>query len=144
MEKRYYLDSCVWLNLFQKEGDATKGIPYWQIALNFIENIKNNKNKVYVSTIVLKELYYILGNKFHNVKTYFEQTDFIVIIKTKNEDYNLARKFENEDDFQISFYDYLHVAIARRIDCVFVTRDKDLLDFARNKINANLPEKLIG
>ncbi len=144
MRKQYYLDSCIWLNLFQKEGDASKGTPYWKIALSFIENAKNNGFKIYVSTIVLKELNYIAGNDFQNIIDYFKQTGFIEIIKTKNEDYNLARKFENEDNSKISFYDYLHIAIARRLGCIFVTRDKDLLNFARNKININLPEKLIS
>ncbi len=144
MEKQYYLDSCIWLNLFQKEGDASKGIPYWQIALNFIEDVKNDGAKIYVSTIVLKELYYILGNKFQKIMDYFKQADFVVIIKTKNEDYNLARKFEIENNSKISFYDHLHVAIVKRLECVFVTRDRDLLNFSRNKISVDLPEKLIN
>ena len=144
MKGECYLDSCIWLNMFQKEGDVSKGIPYWQIALNFIEEVRKNKSKIYVSTIVLKELHYILGDNFQKVIDYFKQTDFIEIIKTKNKDYNLARKFEVEDNSKISFYDYLHTAIVRRLGCVFVTRDRDLLNFAKNKISVNLPEKLIG
>ncbi|MCK5321349.1 PIN domain-containing protein [Candidatus Pacearchaeota archaeon] len=144
MEIVYYLDSCIWLNLFQKEGDALKGMPYWKIALDFIENIEKAGNQIYVSTIVLKELQYILGDKFQVAVDYFKQMNFVRIIKTKNEDHNLARRFEIEDDSRISFYDYLHVAVVKRLGCVFVTRDKDLLKFSQSRINVDLPEKLIG
>ena len=36
-QQRYYVDSCIWLNLFKEEGDPTKGIPYWTLAKKFIE-----------------------------------------------------------------------------------------------------------
>lgn len=140
----YYLDSCIWLNLFKKRGDSSKGIPYWEIALDFIENVEDQKEEIYVSTIVLKELLHILRNKFEIVMSYFKQTDFIKIIKTKNEDYVLARKYETEDNSYLSFYDYLHVVIARRLKCDFVTRDKDLINFAKDKIKTNKPEELIS
>jgi predicted nucleic acid-binding protein len=143
MRREYYLDSCIWLNLFKKEGDASKGMPYWEIALNFIEHIGNNGDQIYVSTIVLKELQYILGDKFQKIMNYFKDTDFIKIIKTKSEDYDLARKFEDQGNSEISFYDYLHVAIVKRLGCIFVTRDRDLLNFSKHKINVDLPENLI-
>ena len=85
-----------------------------------------------------------MDRNFQKIKDYFKQSDFIEIIKTKNEDYNLARKFEVEDNSKISFYDYLHVAIVKRLGCVFLTRDKDLIEFAKNKIQVNKPEELIS
>ena len=144
MEKRYYLDSCIWLNLFKKEGNVLMGVPYWKIAFDFIENIKANGGQIYVSTIVLKELYYILRDKFQKVKDYFKQTSFIEIVKTKNEDYNLARRYENQEGSKISFYDYLHIAIVKRLGCNLITRDNDLIKFAKNKILVNKPEELIS
>jgi len=39
----YYVDSCIWLNLFKKEGDVAKGVPYWEITKKFIE-FAENKN----------------------------------------------------------------------------------------------------
>ena len=144
MGREYYLDSCIWLNLFKREGDASKGMPYWEIALNFIEDVEDNGEQIYVSTIVLKELQYILGDKFQKVMNYFKDTGFIKIIKTRREDYDLARKFEDDDNSQISFYDYLHTAIVKRLGCIFVTRDRDLLNFSKDKINVDLPENLIS
>ncbi|HDZ60810.1 MAG TPA: type II toxin-antitoxin system VapC family toxin [Candidatus Pacearchaeota archaeon] len=142
MKKGYYLDSCIWLNLFKKEGDVSKGIPYWKIALHFIRHIEDKNRQIYVSTIILKELRYILGGKFPKILNYFKKAGFIKIIKTKGEDYDLARKLEEEDNSEISFYDYLHVAIVKRLKCIFVTRDRDLLNFSKSKINVDLPENL--
>ncbi|MFC1800816.1 hypothetical protein ACFLYT_02040 [Nanoarchaeota archaeon] len=55
-QKSYYLDTCIWLNLFKKEGDAARGTPYWKITEDFIKYIEENNKQIIVSTIVLKEL----------------------------------------------------------------------------------------
>ena len=136
----YYVDTCIWLNLFKKEGDSTKGIPYWKIAKDFLE--KNNQ--LIVSTITLKELQYVLGENFKEVKKFFKDLDFIKIISTTQEDYDLARKFEDEEKSKISFYDYLHVAIVKRLNLPLITRDKDLMKFARKHVKVYKPEELIG
>ena len=143
MEKKSgYLDTCIWLNLFKKEGDPTKGIPYWKLAKDFIENVEDEKGMIFVSTINLKELSFKLEGKFDDVKQFFKEAGFIEIIKTANEDYNLAREFEQNHGF-ISFYDYLHVAIAKRLGVPLITRDGNLprtmLKFSNQKIySANL------
>jgi len=33
---QYYVDTSIWLNFFKKEGDPTKGVPYWQLAKAFL------------------------------------------------------------------------------------------------------------
>ncbi len=38
-QKSFYLDSCIWLNLFKKEGDSSKGVPFWKIAEDFVNKI---------------------------------------------------------------------------------------------------------
>jgi len=139
-QKTYYVDSCIWLNLFKKEGDQTKGVPYWKLAKEFLEQ----NNQLIISTIVLKELSYKLENQFEEKLKFFKDTEFVKIIKTTQEDYELAREFENEEDFKISFYDYLHVAIAKRLDVPLITRDKDLMDFAIKHIKVFKPEDLIS
>ncbi len=141
-KKEHYLDSCIWLNLFKKEGDPTKGVPYWKIAKDFIEQVEDEKGTIIVSTIVLKELYFKLEEKFDSVKQFFKEADHIKIIKTTNEDYNLAREFEQSHGL-ISFYDYLHVAIAKRLGIPLITRDRDLMDFAKNHVEVFKPEQLL-
>ncbi len=77
VKKDHYVDSCIWLNLFKKEGDATKGIPYWQSAKEFIEKVENDEDIILVSTIVIKELSFKLGNKFNEVNKFFQEISFV-------------------------------------------------------------------
>ncbi|MFC1800815.1 PIN domain-containing protein [Nanoarchaeota archaeon] len=67
---------------------------------------------------------------------------YIKIIKTNNEDYDFARKFEKEDEFKLSFYDYLHIALSKRLDAPLVTRDKELIEIGSKIIPVIKPEDL--
>ena len=136
---KFYLDACIWLNLFKKEGDTRKGTPYWKIAEEFIEKRKG----IIVSTIVIKEIAYKAEEKFGKIEKFFIKKKEIDLIKTKKEDYELARRFEQEESFKISFYDYLHVAIAKRTQATLITRDRELLRFAKKYISAYKPEELL-
>lgn len=139
-QKTYYVDSCIWLNLFKKEGDETKGVPYWKLAKDFIED----ENNIIVSTIVIKELSFKIEEKLNYVMKFFKDNESIKMIKTVPEDYDLARKYEDEEELKISFYDYLHVAISKRLNIPLITRDKDLIAFAKKHIEVYRPEELIN
>jgi len=136
----YYVDSCIWINLFKKEGKEKEGVPHWKIAKDFIEN----GNTIIVSTIVIKELSFKIKEKLELAMRFFKDNESIKLIKTVPEDYDLARKFENEEQFKISFYDYLHVAIAKRLNIPLITRDKDLITFAKKHLDVYKPEDLIN
>ena len=139
MKLCYYIDTCIWLNLFKKEGDETKGEAYFKIAKRFIE--KENITIIY-SGIVLKELQFILNDeiKFKEKKQFLK--DFFEFVKLNEIDYNLARKYEVENNSKISFYDYLHIAVCKNNDFVLVTRDKDLIETAKKYIIVNKPEEI--
>lgn len=141
-KKNCYLDSCIWLNLFKKEGDLTKGVPYWKLAKDFIGQVEDEKGMIFVSTVVLKELSFKLEEKFDDVKQFFKETSFIDVIKTTSDYYNLAREFEQQHGL-ISFFDYLHVAIAKRLGVPLITRDSNLMEFAKNHIQVFKPEDLL-
>lgn len=129
--------------MFKKEGDVAKGVPYWEITKKFIEFAENNQSIIFVSTINLKEIKFKLGDAFSEAKQILEHSEFIRIIATENEDYDTARKFEQLHE-KLSFYDYLHVAIAKRLGVPLITRDKQLIEFAQHHIEVFKPEDLIG
>ena len=141
--KEYYIETCIWLNLFKKEGDSTKGIPYWKLAKDFIEQVEDQNEKIVVSTIVLKELYFTAKDKFNRIKKFFKESEYIKIVKTTPEDYELARRWEQEHG-ALSFYDYIHVAIAKRLKIPLITRDEELIEFAKSRIDVCKPEELIS
>jgi len=141
MKNSYYVDTCIWLNLFKKEVNKKGGIPYWKIAEDFIKILEEKQEKIIVSTIVLKELYFTLKEKFPIINRFLKESDFIEIIKTSPEDYELARKWEKENK-TLSFYDYLHTAITKRLNLCLITRDEDLIRFAKSHVNVLKPEEL--
>ena len=52
MQKRYYVDSCIWLNLIQERGRW-----YWKIAEEFIEYVMSSEDEEIVYTMpVLREV----------------------------------------------------------------------------------------
>jgi len=133
----YYLDTCIWINFWKQEGDASKGIPYWKIALEFIRHAET----IVVTPIVLKELKYKLPDADELI-AFLKESEFIMLVKTVPEDYHMARMYERENK-SISFADYLHVAIAKRLKVPLITRDKKLIEFARMHIKCHRPEDLI-
>ncbi|MBU0760474.1 MAG: PIN domain-containing protein [Nanoarchaeota archaeon] len=140
--KKCYLDSCIWLNLFKKESDSTSGVQWWKLTKDFIEQVEERDGKVIVSTIVLKELYFKTKDKFNRIQKFFKESEYIEIVKTTSEDYELARKWEQEHGL-LSFYDYIHVAITKRLNIQLITRDKDLIEFAKSYVEVFKPEDLI-
>lgn len=114
--KGYYVDTCIWLNLFKKEKNIRLGIEFWKITENFIDRVEEYGNsKLVVSTIVLKELQFKLPEKFGRVMKFFRKNNAIVIVKTATEDYALARKLEAESVIKIGFHDFLHIAIKKTL-----------------------------
>lgn len=145
IQELYFVDTCIWLNLFKKEGDETKGIPYWKIAKDFFEKvIFTEKFEIYYSGFILKELKFIINddNLFREKLNYME--DEFRFVKATSEDYDFARKLESEFKYEISFFDCTHIAISKRLNCILVTRDKELLGAARKHIKAHKPEELIS
>ncbi len=143
-QKVYYIDSCIWLNLFKKEGDPSKGIPYWKIAEDFIEHIEKSNDVIVVSPVVLKELFFKLEDKYSIAKDFFDKCTCINLIKLASEDYSFARKLESELQYQLGFFDCLHIAICKRLQITLITRDKELLRVAKMHVSAYRPEELIG
>jgi len=143
-QKSFYVDTCIWLNLFKKEGDAAKGIPYWKIAKDFIDKVKKDKDKIVVSILILKELSFKAKEKFCIIKEFFKDEGYIEIVKVIRDDYIFARKLESESGFGISFFDCLHVAISKRLDLTLITRDKGLIGFAAGYVEVKKPEESVS
>jgi len=143
MKQKYYLDTCIWLNLFKKEGDITKGVPYWKIAQGFIEKVKFSQNKkIAYSNFVLKELRFNLDEGTYNEKKKFFEKERFRFVKEKAEDYFLARKLESQFSYEISFFDCLHLAICKRLNFILITRDKGLIRLAKESVAVAKPEDL--
>lgn len=145
-QKTYYVDSCIWLNLFKNEGDESKGTPYWKIAQDFLEKIMFSEHEIVYSGFVLKEIKHKLDDDklFKDRHDFMKQEPKFSFVKALDEDYQFARKLESEFNFEISFFDCQHVAICKRLNCILVTRDNKLIEAARRYIESDKPENLFS
>jgi len=143
-QKLYYVDSCIWLNLFKKEGDPSKGIPYWKIAEDFIEQIIFSDDMIMCSGFVFKEIKYNLNDNdlFKEKEKFLKNEPKINFIKAISADYDLARKLESISNFTISFFDCMHIDLSYRLGCVLITRDALLIEVAKKYIAVTKPENL--
>jgi|SRR3989338_8638156 len=142
----YYIDSCIWLNLFKEDGDATKGIPYWLLAKKFIEKIFfSEEDEIVYSGFVLKEIRHDLNNEklFEEKIKFLKEEQKFSFVKATPYDYNFARELESELMFELSFFDCLHIALCKRGSFTLVTRDRLLIEKAKKYIFADTPEKLL-
>ncbi len=143
--KKYYVDSCIWLNLFKREGDASKGIPYWKITKLFLRRIRSCKDAQAVYTaVVLKEIERVIDNPevFKERLRFIKEEKKFMYVECLKEDYDVARKLESESGFRISFTDCINIAVCKRLGAVLVTRDNLLIEFARKYIKVDKPEHL--
>jgi len=141
---KFYLDTCIWLNLFKREGDHKKGKPYWKIAEDFIRDVKRSKHdRIIYSGFILKELKYKLDDVlFKKAEIFLNKSKYMFYHKTNDEHYSLARKYESESKFNISFIDCMNIAICKLNDFILITRDKELIKFSQKYIEVCKPEDL--
>ena len=141
------MDSCIWLNLFKGEGDPAKGVPYWKIAQDFIDKVLSlDCNEIVYSGFVLKEIKLRLGDEmlFNEKTALLKGDERFKFIEAGGEDYSFARKLETEFDFELSFYDCLHIALCKRLNLILVTRDTALIERARKFVPASKLETLLS
>lgn len=142
-QKTYYVDACIWLNLFKKEGDPNKGTPYWKITQDFLEKIMFSEDEIAYSGFVLKEIKFKISEKdFIEKREFLESEPKFSFVKATPDDYYLARKLESEFEFEISFFDCMHVAISKRLGYILITRDKLLIQYAKKHVEVYKPEEV--
>ena len=144
MKKRCYVDTCIYLNLWQKEVEKKTGVKLWKLAQIFFEKAEENGFNIYYSGFILKELSYILSkNEFYNKKLLFESSPNFERLILSREEFEEARKIENEINLEISFFDIIHIILARKSNSILVTRDKKLIKIADiYNVEAKKPEEL--
>ena len=141
--EKYYVDTCVWLNLFNKEENRTTWYRYWEAAQEFFDRIMASEDAIILmSPVVLQEIKRKIGNSaYETAKQELLGNDKIVSIPLTSQDKAVARKLESHYHFNISFGDLLHLSLSRRYGATLVTRDRQLIDISNeNQVTALYPE----
>lgn len=124
----YYIDTCIWLNLFKKEEGYDSSMPLWKVAEDFVRQMILDGEKIFYSSVVLRELQIKLNNKYYEEKRIFLKS--FIEVNILQEDKINARKLESAYNFEINFYDLIHMLVCKRLNLILVTRDRQLLIIA--------------
>src|SRR3989344_2414934 len=141
--KSYYPDSCIYLNLWKKEVDEF-GNPLWKFAKDFFEKAEGEGSIIYYSGFLLKELMFILSTEeYLNKRELFESSPNFKKVILSKEEYDLVRKIKDENA-QISFYDIIHMLLAKKTGSILITRDKLLIEISKIfSVEARKPEEIL-
>ena len=142
MVKSYYIDSCIYLNLWQREKGRI-GKPLWKITRDFLKKVEETNSIVYYSGFLLKELSFILTeSEFIKKRLTFESTPNFKKIKLTLKEYELAKRIDSKN--KTGFYDTIHLLLAKKSDSLLITRDKKLLKLSKKYgISAKRPEEIL-
>lgn len=132
---KYYVDSCIWLNLLNKEQEKVQGLPIWKITKLFLE--QHQKNIVFTKC-VRKE---ILDKSKQKENAIF--LDRFQEEKINEEEMSLARQIESKEQYALSFFDCIHLAVCINKNYILITRDQELLDRGKQYITIRKPEDIL-
>lgn len=138
MQKRFYLDSCIWLDFFEDRSDSLK--PLGEFAFMFLKKCLNEKNPVIVSDIVTKELQLFLPDA-HIQERMDVFSEIIVKVEHSKSQAEEAKALWKKLDAKFPFFDILHAIIARDANAILVSRDRHFEKLGIAEFNA--PEELL-
>ena len=139
----YYVDSCIYLNLWKREVDDFGNL-LWGFAKEFFEKAENENSVIYYSGFLLKELMFVLSTEeYLNKLELFESSPNFKRVILSEEEHNLAEEIKN-NYLQISLYDIIHALLAKKTNSLLVTRDKELIEFAKSiNVEVKKPEEIL-
>ena len=137
----YYIDTCVWLSIFNKnEKDTPNGKDSKQV----VEKILFEQgDKIIYSGFVLRELQYKLIKYYEEKRQYLGNEKEIIFVKANPNDYALARELEKKYCQVLSFFDFLHLAICKNNNYTLITFDKELIKISQKEISVFSPKELL-
>ena len=133
-EKRYYLDTSIWLDFFEKRGNNGK------LAYNLLNFIINKNYKIIFSEAIKDELleYGMLIESIRSFLYIFKRNILCLYVNKKQ--FGKAKDLSNKRNIPV--LDALHAIIARDNSAIMITRDRHfdkLLDIVKYK----KPEEII-
>ena len=143
MKKSYYVDTCIYLNIWQKE--VVNSVELWKLSKEFFDKIEERENMIYYSGFILKELMYLLSeNEFKQKREMFSSNPRFIKEILTSEEYEEAREIEIKIKDEISFYDIIHILLAKKTKSILITRDKKLIETPKSLgVEVKKPEEIL-
>ena len=139
----YYVDSCIYLNLWQKEIDENEK-PLGEYAKRFLEKAEEDNLLIYYSGFLLKELMFILDmEEYLQKRELFEDSPNFKKVILSKEEFQLAVQIRKQNK-EISLYDIIHLLLSKKTNSILITRDELLIQLAgKFSIIAKKPEEIL-
>ncbi|MEW6295646.1 MAG: PIN domain-containing protein [Candidatus Diapherotrites archaeon] len=139
MQKRFYVDTSVWLDYY---GDRKDGIrPLGEFAFKFFKHCNENNCKVFFSDFVLFELKEFFPEK--EIKILFSVIKKNLLMKVSVSEKQLMEANKIKKVFkEIPLNDIIHAIMARDSNAVLISRDKHFEDLSAI-VECRPPEEII-
>ena len=119
MQKRYYLDTCIWRDYFENRSDKYRPLGEW--AFKLLKLATEQRINIVYSKIVINELYQKYTNQ--EISNIFEIIEPL-LIKVKITPENLKEMKLISKRRSLPKHDVLHAILARNSNALLITRDK--------------------
>jgi predicted nucleic acid-binding protein len=115
----------------------------WTFAKDFFEKVENEDSIIYYSGFLLKEFIFLLATEeYLQKRDLFDSSPNFKKIVLSKEEYELAKKISKRNS-EISFYDIIHMLLAKKTNSILVTRDRLLIQLVNDhSVIAKRPEEL--
>ena len=121
---KYYIDTCIWLNILLEEKRFCKE------SKEFLHNLIFLGYNICYSGLVLRELKTKL--KRFDYSVFREELDkFAERFELCESDKKHARVLEER--YHSGYYDMVHLSLCKRLGLILVTRDKRLVDICEKE-----------
>ena len=139
----YYVDTCIYVNLFKKEI-VENGFSYCEIAKKFFDKADRQGDLIYYSGYLLKELSFVLGDSLfvENIPFYLYSGNFVKVKFTRDE-YEIVKEIYSTN-IGVSFFDVVHMLLARKNKSTLITRDRELMELCEKfNVLTKTPEQIL-
>lgn len=136
MQKRYYLDTCIWIDYFENRKDRFRPLGEW--ALRAINEIINEEGIILFSSLNHKEIQRFYTEEQINKILSCVPPPLLKMVFYSEPQKKEARLTAKYLDIPVS--DALHAIIARDNSAILITRDKHFILISG--VNIKLPEEL--
>ncbi|MFA5887696.1 MAG: PIN domain-containing protein [Candidatus Nanoarchaeia archaeon] len=137
MQKKYYLDTCIWIDYFENRKDRFRPLGEW--AFQLLRQITEEEDIVLFSRIVIKELKRVYNEQ--EIESIFSIIPKELLLEAEVFSKQIAEAEIRAKILGIPTNDVIHLIIARDNNAILVTRDKHLLFL--DDIEIRMPEELL-
>jgi len=143
--QNYYVDTCVYMNLWKKEVDENKK-PLWLLAKEFFELAESRGSTIFYSGFVLKELLFLIStDDYLKKREFFEDNKLFKKVILNEEEYKKAQHIKNKNQDNCSLFYIIHIILSKKTDSILVTQDKELMTLAKIfGVIAKTPQEIIN